>query len=222
MYRRPSVSTRYAPSPRATKNGSPPTAPNARTGELTPPGMRASARSKSDSATSSLVARAYACAPANHRLDPGPGKPRPLPQVPLSRACHAAEPLGGLAREIGQHEVGAGALDRDQVLERDRVAVEPAELRRRFHHGVLAADVERADGDVERVAHRADDVEVGERRLHHDHVGALGDVEGRLVDGLPRVARVHLVAAAIAELRRAFGGVAEGTVQRRGVLRRVS
>src|SRR5437764_12838023 len=139
---------RYAPSPRATKNGSPPTAPNARTGELTPPGMRASARSKSDSPTSSLVARACARAPANHRLDPGPGKPRPLPHVPLSRACHAAEPLGGFARQVRQHEVGARSLDRDQMFERDRVAVEPAELRCRLHHGVLTAHVERGDGDV--------------------------------------------------------------------------
>src|SRR5215831_10645722 len=33
------------PSARATKNGSPPTDPKARTGEFTPPGMRACARS---------------------------------------------------------------------------------------------------------------------------------------------------------------------------------
>ena len=44
-YRFPSTSSRYAPSPRATKNGSSrPTAFIARTGELTPPGMSSSAR----------------------------------------------------------------------------------------------------------------------------------------------------------------------------------
>src|SRR4029453_17857154 len=120
---------RHPPPPGGTKNGSPPTAPNARAGELTPPGMRASARSNSDSAKSGV------------------------------------QPLGGFAREIGQHEVGASPLDRDQVLERDRVAVEPAELRRRLHHGVLAAHVERGDGNVEGVTHRTDDVEVREPRL---------------------------------------------------------
>src|SRR5260370_5709952 len=118
-YGRPWVWRRYAPSPRATKNGSPPTAPKARTGELTPPGMRASARSKSDSTS-------------------------------------GVEPLGGFARQVRQHEVGAGPLDRDQVLERDRVAVEPAELCGGFDHGVLTAHVERGDGEVERVAHSAD------------------------------------------------------------------
>ena len=41
--------------PRATKNGSPPTEPNARTGELTPPGMRACAR-----ANQSLTVDGYA------------------------------------------------------------------------------------------------------------------------------------------------------------------
>src|SRR5512136_923313 len=44
MYSRPSVSMIRLPDARATKNGSPPTEPNARTGELTPPGMRACAR----------------------------------------------------------------------------------------------------------------------------------------------------------------------------------
>src|SRR5437773_11506600 len=47
MYSCPSTSQTRAPSERATKNGSPPTLRNARTGELTPPGMRSCARVKS-------------------------------------------------------------------------------------------------------------------------------------------------------------------------------
>src|SRR5207247_8755800 len=47
MYSFPSTSQTRAPSERATKNGSPPTLRNARTGELTPPGMRSCARVKS-------------------------------------------------------------------------------------------------------------------------------------------------------------------------------
>src|SRR5438128_11595239 len=100
---------RYAPWPRATKNGSPPTAPNARTGEFTPPGMRARARSNSDSAKSGV------------------------------------ESLGGFARQVREHEVGTGALDGNEMLERDRLAVEPAELGGRLHHGVLTAHVDRGD-----------------------------------------------------------------------------
>ena len=85
--------------PASTKNGSPPTAPNARTGEFTPPGMRAE---------------------------------RALEQLVRRSLGHAHEQaLGDLAREVGEDEVGAGALDREQVLERDRGAVDPAVARRR-------------------------------------------------------------------------------------------
>src|SRR5947207_8682111 len=48
MYSRPSSSTRRAPRPSRKKTGVPPTAPKARTGELTPPGI--SARDLSNSA----------------------------------------------------------------------------------------------------------------------------------------------------------------------------
>src|SRR5437660_4569862 len=44
MYSLPSASQMCAPSPRWMKSGCPPTARNARTGELTPPGITASAR----------------------------------------------------------------------------------------------------------------------------------------------------------------------------------
>ena len=33
-----------------------------------------------------------------------------------------------------------------------------------------------ASGTVDRGPHRGDDVEIGQRRLHHHHVGALGEV----------------------------------------------
>ena len=66
-----------------------------------------------------------------------------------------------------------------------------------------------------------DHVEVRERGLDHHHVGALVDVERDLGERLARVRRVHLVAAPVAELRRALGRVAERSVERRRVLRRV-
>ena len=45
-YSRPSASVRYGPDPRTMKRGVPPTERNARTGELTPPGVTARARAR--------------------------------------------------------------------------------------------------------------------------------------------------------------------------------
>jgi hypothetical protein len=67
---------------------------------------------------------------------------------------------------------------------------------------------------LEAVAHGTDHVEVGQRRLHHQHVRALGQVELALAQRLAHVGRIHLVAAAVAERRRRVGDVAEGAVER--------
>src|SRR2546425_5105636 len=60
-YERPSTSQMRAPSPRATKNGSPPTPLNARTGLFTPPGMSriAASNKRSEEHTSELQSLAY-------------------------------------------------------------------------------------------------------------------------------------------------------------------
>ena len=47
----------------------------------------------------------------------------------------------------------------------------------RLDHRVLAADLVRRDRHRAGVGDRAQDVEVRQRRLDHDDVGALGDVE---------------------------------------------
>jgi hypothetical protein len=64
-------------------------------------------------------------------------------------------------------------------------------------------------------------VQVGEGRLDHHHVGALGDVQGDLAQGLVAVGRVHLVAGAVPEPGRALGRLPERAVQAGGVLGRV-
>ena len=56
-------------------------------------------------------------------------------------------------------------------------------------HRVLAADVVGGDRQPRRVLDAADDVEVGQRRLDHDDVGALLDVEQRLAQRLVAVGR---------------------------------
>src|SRR5438034_166366 len=58
--------------------------------------------------------------------------------------------------------------------------------------------------------------------LDHDDVRPLGQVERDLAQGLVAVGRVHLIAAAVAELRRRFGRVAERAVEAGGVLGRVA
>ena len=50
------------------------------------------------------------------------------------------QPPRRLEREIGQHAVGAGALEGEQALQHRRVAVEPAVAGGGRDHRVLAAD----------------------------------------------------------------------------------
>src|SRR3954454_14330166 len=56
-YSLPSTSYRYGPAARTMKRGVPPTAPNARTGELTPPGVTATARANHCAEVSTLGMR---------------------------------------------------------------------------------------------------------------------------------------------------------------------
>jgi hypothetical protein len=114
-----------------------------------------------------------------------------------------------------------GSLDGGEVLQGDGLAVDPPSLGRGLDHRVLAGHVVRGDGHVDSAA-AGDDVEVGERRLHHHHVGALGDVGADLGQRLARVARVLLVALAVAAAGdRDVDRVAERAVQRGRVLGRV-
>ncbi|HEU5102995.1 MAG TPA: hypothetical protein VFU22_28425, partial [Roseiflexaceae bacterium] len=53
------------------------------------------------------------------------------------------------------------------------------------------------------------DIQVGAGRLDHQHVRALGGVEGDLVQRLAAVGRVHLVGSPIAEARGRLGGLAD-------------
>src|SRR5213080_4423916 len=79
MYSFPSTSQILVPSARATTNGSPPTLRNARTGELTPPGMRFCAREKNSEEREVIVLRRLCQALSIYG--------RRLIQVPLQRYC---------------------------------------------------------------------------------------------------------------------------------------
>ena len=174
----------YAPSPLTAKNGSSsPTPRIARTGELTPPGIRPSARCQSSDRTQSHEANSFA--------------------------------------QYVKIEVGAGAPDRGQRLDRGGTLVEVARRGGGLHHRVLPAHVVGRERQVEAVAHGAKHVEVRKRGLHHQHVGAFGDVELAFAQRLAHVAGVELVAAPVAERGRRVGDVAERPVERRRVFRRV-
>ena len=168
----PSTSHTVAPSrPGHEVRACRPRAVNARTGLFTPPGMTRWARSNSASLA-------------------GPTEPTALAHRPITG--------GELLGEVGEDDVGAGPLDRGEVLEGHGVAVDPAALGGRLHHRVLAGHVVRRDGHVDLGAGGGDHVEVGQRRLHHHHVGALGDVGADLGQRLAGVGRVLLVALAVA------------------------
>ncbi len=70
---------------------------------------------------------------------------------------------------------------------------------------------------MEGFGHAADDVEIGQAGLDHDHVGALGYVHGDLAQGLVAVRRIHLVGLLVALQRLDADGVAIGAVKGRGV-----
>ncbi len=87
-----------------------------------------------------------------------------------------------------------------------------------LQHRVLAGDVVGGERGAGRLLDPAHDVQIRGGGLDHQHVGALLEVELGLAHGLGGVGRIHLVAAAVAELRRRLGGVAEGAVEGGGVL----
>ncbi len=83
----------------------------------------------------------------------------------------------------------------------DPFSVDPAPFCRSLDHGVFATDMVGGDRQVEFVMELADDIEIGNRRFDHQDVGSFLDVQGRLAQRLTAVGRIHLVAAAVAELR---------------------
>src|SRR6266540_4177690 len=93
------------------------------------------------------------------------------------------QPLRGVLRVIGDHEVRAGSHDARQDLENDSLLVDPSVGRGGLDHCVFAGDVVSGDGSVEAYAGFADNVEVGKSRLDHDRVGSLLQIQGDLVHG---------------------------------------
>src|ERR1700751_1978845 len=75
--------------------------------------------------------------------------------------CHRLELFRHARRKICEHAVAAGALECDQALDHGALAIEPAVLRRRHDHRVLARDLVREGRHAERLLHSAQHVEIG-------------------------------------------------------------
>src|SRR5690242_17101368 len=101
---------------------------------------------------------------------------------------------------IRQNEVCAGALYAGENFQNDAFFIEPAILGRSFYHGIFAADVVSGHWNTKFVFYPAHDVEIRQSGLDHDHVRAFFEIERDLFQSFARVARIHLIASAIAEL----------------------
>src|SRR3954453_21570601 len=143
MYWCPSMSWRYAPSARAMNGGSPPTAPNARAGLFTPPGITRLARTKA----SWLLGREY-------RETDRAGVPGVTIDTPLRLPDGSsdllnlapAQPSRHVESVIRQDHVCPGTLEAGEGLEHGAPLVDPAAGGGGLDHGVLARDVVGGDG----------------------------------------------------------------------------
>src|SRR5579859_6209371 len=140
---------------------------------------------------------------------------------PHSKKLAVVEPAGGLLGVVGEEDRGAGALNAGQDFEDYAFFIEPAFGYGGFYHGVFATDVVGPYVNVEFVAYGADDVEVRERGLDHYHVRAFFQIERDFLEGFAGVGGIHLVAAAVAELRRGLRGFAERTIKTGAIFRGV-
>jgi hypothetical protein len=95
--------------------------------------------------------------------------------------------------KVGQHPIRPSPLERHHGLQDDLVRIQPAVLRGRLQHRVLAADLVGEGRHLELVLHAAHHVQVGHAGLDHHHVGAFGDVQRHFAQGFVAVGRVHLV-----------------------------
>jgi hypothetical protein len=107
------------------------------------------------------------------------------------------------------------------AFEKDGAFVDPTPIGGGFDHGKFSADAIGGGGEGELIFDAVDDVEIRESGFDHDDVRAFGNIERDFAQSFGGVARVHLVGAAIAELRSGFGGFAEGAVESGGELRGV-
>ena len=124
-----------------------------------------------------------------------------------------AKPAGDLAGVISENEVGAGAFEGEHLFEDRSFFVDPAGLGGGLEHRVFATDMVGGGREAELFFDAPDEIEIGEARFDHDDIGTFLDIDGDLSESFSGVGRVHLVGAAVATTRGAFGGLAEGAIE---------
>src|ERR1022692_3142350 len=104
---------------------------------------------------------------------PGSRVASPPPRTTMVTCGSAPVSSGRIcAREVGHDDVGAGALERDEHLVDGALLIQVAFRHRGLHHGVLTADVIDGERKLDGFANRSHHVEIRERRLDHDDIGA--------------------------------------------------
>jgi hypothetical protein len=105
------------------------------------------------------------------------------------------KPPKKLRRKVTNHNIRTCPEYPLRTLKRHLLQIEHARLRRRMYHGILATDLVRCNRQVlTELFCVADDVEVLRGRLHHDDVGALGNVAADCAASEPATLSGKLIA----------------------------
>src|SRR6202034_3945811 len=130
----------------------------------------------------------------------------------VSRCSAGLQPASNILRVVRQNHSRARPLNSRKNLEHYALFVQPAALRRGFHHRIFTAHVVGGHRNVKFLAHALDHVQIWHRRLHHHHVRAFFQIERHFAQRLARVRRIHLIAAPIAKLRRRLRRFSKRTI----------
>ena len=79
-------------------------------------------------------------------------------------------------RPVSNYDVRTGSLDRSQTFQHGFLFIEPAHLGGSLDHGIFSADVICRERQIE-FLFRTKDIQVGQRRLHHDDVRTFGNIQ---------------------------------------------
>ena len=123
---------------------------------------------------------------------------------------------------VGNDDLCAGTLHAHKRLQDNALLINPAVCSGGFYHRIFAADIVDGNRAIRRLVDLSHDIQIGERRLHHDDVRPLLYVESSFFQCLAYICGIHLILAAIAECGHTVRRVTERTVVARGILYRIT
>src|SRR5207244_6803739 len=125
------------------------------------------------------------------------------------------QPSREFACPIGDNDICPCSLKRSHDLENGIALVQKAFLDGALDHRILAAHMINGSRFSKSLTNTPQNVHVGQRRFYHHDVCSFVDIQRYLTQGFLCVGKVHLIRAAIAELRRTLGSLAEWPVESR-------